>query len=77
MDRVRELKKLGPPAPVKGERARSKRRVPVVAVIGERAWILQIEKPKTLKENIPADKTRLSRSLGKLSSVSYSSEGLA
>lgn len=36
MDRVRELKKLGPPKPVKGERARSKRRVPVVAVIG--AW---------------------------------------
>ncbi|CAM9805385.1 unnamed protein product [Pylaiella littoralis] len=34
MDRVRELKKLGPPVPVKGERARSKRRVPVVAVIG-------------------------------------------
>ncbi len=35
MERVRELKKLGPPKPVKGERARSKRRVPVVAVIGE------------------------------------------
>ncbi|CAN0530723.1 unnamed protein product [Ectocarpus sp. 12 AP-2014] len=35
MDRVRELKKLGPPVPVKGERARSKRRFPVVAVIGE------------------------------------------
>lgn len=35
MNRVRELKKLGPPVPVKGERARSKRRVPVVAVIGE------------------------------------------
>ena len=35
MQRVQELKKLGPPAPVKGERARSKRRVPVVAVIGE------------------------------------------
>ncbi|CAM9873816.1 unnamed protein product [Ectocarpus fasciculatus] len=34
MDRVRELKKLGPPVPVKGERARSKRRFPVVAVIG-------------------------------------------
>lgn len=36
MDRVRELKKLGPPKPVKGERARSKRRVPVVAIIGKR-----------------------------------------
>ena len=36
MERVRELKKLGPPKPVKGERARSKRRVPVVAVIGKR-----------------------------------------
>lgn len=35
MERVRELKKLGPPKPVKGERARSKRRVPVVAIIGE------------------------------------------
>lgn len=35
MERVRELKKLGPPQPVKGERARSKRRVPVVAVVGE------------------------------------------
>eukprot|EP00903_Cladosiphon_okamuranus_P016406 g15127.t1 len=34
MERVMELKKLGPPVPVKGERARSKRRVPVVAVIG-------------------------------------------
>ena len=37
MDRVRELKKLGPPKPVKGEKARSKRRYPVVAVIGETA----------------------------------------
>ena len=36
MARVLELKKLGPPVPVKGERARSKRRVPVVAVVGER-----------------------------------------
>lgn len=40
MERVLELKKLGPPVPVKGERARSKRRVPVVAVIGERGTII-------------------------------------
>ena len=34
MERVRELQKLGPPRPVKGERARSKRRFPAVAIVG-------------------------------------------
>lgn len=34
MRHVSELKKLGPPKPVKGERSRSKRRFPVVAIVG-------------------------------------------
>ncbi|CAM9903540.1 unnamed protein product [Discosporangium mesarthrocarpum] len=34
MRRVKELKDLGPPRPVKGERARQKRALPVMAVIG-------------------------------------------